>query len=128
MDNDFVFESDVYNALAAKLKEIGLLDQDVDPFFGTAQVLDALKRVEMFHPLTRKGLNGFYLVSQLAREDLRAAGFAGDNADDETMTALALSLCSDHTASNQFWTGLRAACEEERVPRLGAEGGEDDTH
>ena len=60
--------------------------------------------------------NGFFEVTAVSRDDLKAAGFMADEVDDKIMERLA-SKMADAYIESRFWTDLEIIAEELGIKR-----------
>ena len=60
--------------------------------------------------------SGFFEVTAVSRDDLKAAGFMADEVDDKTMERLA-SKMADAYVESSFWTDLEIIAEDLGIKR-----------
>ena len=60
--------------------------------------------------------NGFFEVTAVSRDDLKAAGFMADEVDDKIMERLA-SKMADAYVESSFWTDLEIIAEDLGIKR-----------
>jgi hypothetical protein len=66
--------------------------------------------------VTEELYNGFFEVTAVSRDDLKAAGFMADEVDDKIMERLA-SKMADAYVESSFWTDLEIIAEDLGIKR-----------